>query len=92
MALSLQEQRYYEEVLATLSSPGWQFLCEDFEEHKKVYSDLRHCVDQRDLDYRKGRLERVEYLLGLKAVFEMAYEQAQADADADAQGEADAAL
>jgi hypothetical protein len=85
MALSIEQTRYYEDILETLNSPGWKHLLVDFEEHKAIFSNILHCPDEKALNFMKGRLERVDYLLSLREMFELAYETVKAEAEAQAE-------
>ena len=70
-------QRYYEETFNTMSTKGWDFLIEDFEEIKASLNDISTVNDTQTLHYRKGQLDIIELVLGRKAVCEKGYEDLQ---------------
>lgn len=70
-------QRYYEETFNTMSTKGWDFLIEDFEEIKASLNDLSTVTDTQTLYFRKGQLDILELVLGRKAVCEKVYEELQ---------------
>jgi hypothetical protein len=70
-------QRYYEETFNTMSTKGWEYLIEDFEEIKASLNDISTVIDTQTLFYRKGQLDILELVLGRKAVCEKVYEELQ---------------
>jgi len=70
-------QKYYEETFNTMSTKGWDFLIEDFEEIKASLNDISTVDDTQTLYYRKGQLDILELVLGRKAVCEKVYEELQ---------------
>ena len=70
-------QTYYEETFNTMSTKGWGFLIEDFEEIKASLNDISTVNDTQTLYYRKGQLDILELVLGRKAVCEKVYEDLQ---------------
>jgi hypothetical protein len=77
MALDLQ--KYYEETFSTMSTRGWEYLIEDFEEIKASLNDISTVNDTQTLHYRKGQLDILELVLGRKAVCEKVFEDLQND-------------
>lgn len=70
-------QRYYEETFNTMSTKGWDFLIEDFEEIKASLNDISTVTDTQTLYFRKGQLDILELVLGRKATCEKVYEELQ---------------
>jgi hypothetical protein len=70
-------QKYYEETFNTMSTKGWEYLIEDFEEIKASLNNLSTVDDTHTLFYRKGQLDILELVLGRKAVCEKVYEDLQ---------------
>lgn len=70
-------QKYYEETFSTLSTKGWEYLIEDFEEIKASLNDLSTVTDTQSLYFRKGQLDILELVLGRKAVCEKVFEELQ---------------
>lgn len=68
-------QRYYEESFNTMSTEGWKYLIEDFEEIKASLNDLSTVTDTQTLYFRKGQLDILELVLGRKAVCEKVFEE-----------------
>lgn len=70
-------QKYYEETFNTMSTKGWEYLIEDFEEIKASLNDLSTVTDTQSLYFRKGQLDILELVLGRKAVCEKVFEELQ---------------
>jgi hypothetical protein len=70
-------QKYYEETFNTMSTKGWEYLIEDFEEIKASLNDLSTVTDTHSLYFRKGQLDILELVLGRKAVCEKVFEELQ---------------
>jgi len=70
-------QKYYEETFNTMSTKGWEYLIEDFEEIKASLNDLSTVTDTQSLYFRKGQLDILELVLGRKAVCEKVFEDLQ---------------
>jgi len=68
-------QKYYEETFNTMSTKGWGFLIEDFEEIKVSLNNLSTVNDTQTLFYRQGQLDIIELILGRKATCEKVYEE-----------------
>ena len=67
-------QRYYEETFNTMSTEGWKYLIEDFEEIKVSLNNLSTVNDTQTLFYRQGQLDIIELILGRKATCEKVFE------------------
>ena len=70
-------QKYYEETFSTMSTKGWEYLIEDFEEIKASLNDISTVTDTQTLYFRKGQLDILELVLGRKATCEKVYEELQ---------------
>jgi hypothetical protein len=68
-------QRYYEETFSTMSTEGWKYLIEDFEEIKVSLNNLSTVNDTQTLFYRQGQLDIIELILGRKATCEKVFEE-----------------
>ena len=70
-------QKYYEETFNTMSTEGWKYLIEDFEEIKATLNNISTVDDTQTLFYRKGQLDILELVLGRKATCEKVFEELQ---------------
>ena len=58
-------------------TPGWKDLLEDLESMLEQYEDITKIGDEQTLWYRKGQVDILQYLLGLKAITEKTFEELQ---------------
>ncbi len=63
--------REYEEMLATMATPGYAMIVEDFERLRADYSNVRNCTN---LDMAKGRVDILDLLVNWKKSVEHAYD------------------
>ena len=71
-------QKYYEEAFNMMATQGWQDLMEDILRIKNSYDKLSAVTETHPLDFRRGQLDILEWLYGLKGLYETAYEELQA--------------
>ncbi len=68
-------QRYYEDRFNMMSHKGWQDLVEDLTRILEQYQNIDNCGDTVTLEYRKGQVDILKYLVNLKELSEKAYEE-----------------
>ena len=71
-------QKYYEEAFNMMATQGWQDLMEDILRIKDSYDKLSSVTETHPLDFRRGQMDILEWLYGLKGLYETAYEELQA--------------
>jgi len=65
-------ERAYEEMLATMNSPGWRLIVEDFQRLATAVGDVRNCDN---LDFARGQLDVLDLLFGWREATQKAQEQ-----------------
>ena len=70
-------ERFYEDAFSMMSTKGWKDLMEDIERVKNSYDKLSSVTETHPLDFRRGQLDILEWLYGLKGLYEKAYEELQ---------------
>ena len=70
-------QKYYEDAFSMMSTQGWADLMEDIERIKNSYDKLSAVTETHPLDFRRGQLDCLNWLYGLKGSYEKAYEDIQ---------------
>jgi len=70
-------ERFYEDAFSMMSSQGWADLMEDIERVKNSYDKLSAVTETHPLDFRRGQLDILNWLYGLKGLYEKAYEELQ---------------
>jgi hypothetical protein len=70
-------ERYYEDAFSMMSTQGWTDLMEDIERVKNSYDKLSSVTETHPLDFRRGQMDILNWLYGLKGLYEKAYEELQ---------------
>lgn len=70
-------ERFYENAFSMMSTEGWADLMEDIERVKNSYDKLSAVTETHPLDFRRGQLDILNWLYGLKGLYEKAYEDIQ---------------
>ena len=73
-----QLQRYYEERISMCSSEAWKDLMEDVETMLAATNTLDG-VTKDNVDFKKGEVSIMWWMLSLKEVSEQAYQQLKDD-------------
>lgn len=68
-------QRYYEARFDMMAQPGWKDLIEDLQKMADQYSDIRNTSGSFNIEFRKGQVDILDYLLNLKQLSERAWEE-----------------
>lgn len=72
-------QEYYEARFDMFTSKGWEDLLEDIEPMVSNYSDITTVTTVEELYLNKGRMDILNWLVGMKALTEKAYEDLNED-------------
>ena len=72
-------QKYYEEAFNMMATPGWQDLMEDVLRIKNSYDTISSVTETHPLDFRRGQMDILNWLYGLKGLYENAYEALQTE-------------
>jgi hypothetical protein len=73
--LDKELQTYYEDAFSMMATPGWKTLIEDVKKIKDSFSDITSVADAQQLYFRQGQVDNLNWLLGLKGLYEQAYEE-----------------
>jgi len=75
MAIDHELQNYYEDAFSMMATPGWKALMEDVKRIKDNFSDITSVTDAHQLYFRQGQVDNLNWILGLKGLYEQAYEE-----------------
>jgi hypothetical protein len=75
--MNAELQRYYEDAFSMMSTQGWTDLMEDIERVKNSYDKLSSVTETHPLDFRRGQMDILNWLYGLRGLYEKAYEELQ---------------
>lgn len=78
--MSPELQQYYEDRLEMMSSKAWKQLIEDLLDMRSSYENIRNC-DKDNIDFRRGQVDILDYLISLRELSEQAYEGLQNEKD-----------
>jgi hypothetical protein len=67
--------RFYEDAFNMMSTQGWKDLMEDIERVKNSYDKLSAVTETHPLDFRRGQLDILNWLYGLRGSYEKTYEE-----------------
>jgi hypothetical protein len=67
--------KYYEDQFSMLASDAWKELTKDLMDLVNNYSDIRNCDNNDMLQFRKGQLDILDFILNRKQFLEKGYEE-----------------
>ena len=67
-------QKYYEDRFDLFSRPGWTDMMEDIEGMLAALNNVSTIADEKSLQFRKGEISILTWLVTLKEISERAYE------------------
>lgn len=79
--MSPELQKYYEDRLAMTSTDAWKDLEEDVQRMLDASNTLDG-VTEANLQYRKGEISMMRWLLNLRSISDTAYQQLKEDDEA----------
>lgn len=72
--MSPELQQYYEDRFSMMSTKAWRQLIEDLLDIRTQYENIRTC-DKDTIEFRKGQVDILDYMIGLQYLSEKAYEE-----------------
>ena len=73
-------QKFYESAFSMMATEGWQDFMEDVQKVVATYDKLSSVTETHSLDFRRGQLDILNWLLGLRTAYSSTYEQLQQEA------------
>ena len=67
-------QKYYEDRFDLFSRPGWIDMMEDIDNMLTALNNVSTIADEKSLQFRKGEISILTWLVTLKEISERAYE------------------
>ena len=67
-------QRFYDQAFSMMATEGWQDLMEDVKKIADSYDKLSSVTETHSLDFRRGQLDILNWLLGLRTAYEETYD------------------
>jgi len=78
-----EDKKYYEDLFDMYSTDGWKHLMEDLKVHAKYYNSVRNVSDNTPLEFQKGRLDEIDFLLNHEKVMKESYDSILEKSSAD---------
>ena len=76
--LSVQDlSKSYDDAFDMMSTQGWKDLMEDIIKVKDSYDKLSSVTETHTLDFRRGQMDILNWLYGLKGAYERTYKDLQ---------------
>jgi hypothetical protein len=69
--------KFYDDAFDMMAMPGWKDLMEDILKVKNSYDKLSSVTETHNLDFRRGQLDILNWLYGLKGAYEQTYKDLQ---------------
>ena len=67
-------QKYYEDRFDLFSRPGWADMMEDIDVMLTALNNVSTIADEKSLQFRKGEISILTWLITLKEISERTYE------------------
>jgi hypothetical protein len=68
-------QKFYDQAFSMMATEGWQDLMEDAKKIADSYDKLSSVTETHSLDFRRGQLDILNWMLGLRTAYEETYNQ-----------------
>jgi hypothetical protein len=68
-------QKFYDDAFSMMATQGWQDLMEDIGKVKNSYDKLSSVTETHSLDFRRGQIDILNWLYGLKGSYEQTYKE-----------------
>ena len=76
-------QAYYEARFSMMATDGWKDLIEDAQKIFDALNNVLPIQNESELNFKKGQLDILQWLLSLKGSSEQSYEQLMSGDSAD---------
>jgi hypothetical protein len=73
-------QKFYDDAFSMMATQGWQDLMEDILKVKNSYDKLSSVTETHNLDFRRGQMDILNWLYGLKGSYEQTYRELEEEA------------
>ena len=73
-------QRFYDNAFSMMATEGWKDLMEDIQKIADSYDKLSSVTETHPLDFRRGQMDILSWMLGLRTAYERAYEELEQEA------------
>ena len=80
-SISPELQKFYDDAFTMMATQGWQDFMEDVKKIADSYDKLSAVTETHSLDFRRGQLDILNWLYGLRAAYEKTYDELQQESE-----------
>ncbi len=74
-------QKFYDDAFTMMATQGWQDFMEDVKKIADSYDKLSSVTETHSLDFRRGQMDILNWLYGLRAAYEKTYDELQQESE-----------
>ena len=78
-----ETQQYYDNYFSLFRQQGWKQLMNDFSQNAGQINSVEATKDADDMQFRKGQLNVIGYLLNMESIMNTNYEQANEEPETE---------
>lgn len=78
-----ETEQYYDNYFSLFRQQGWKQLMNDFAQNAGQINSVEATKDADDLQFRKGQLNVIGYLLNMESIMNTNYEQAKEEPETE---------
>ena len=70
-------EKFYDNAFSMMATEGWKDFMEDVKRIADSYDKLSSVTETHTLDFRRGQMDILNWMLGLRTAYEETYDQLQ---------------
>ena len=74
-------QKFYDNAFSMMATEGWKDFMEDVKRIADSYDKLSSVTETHTLDFRRGQMDILNWVLGLRTAYEETYDQLQQESN-----------
>ena len=78
-----EAEQYYDNYFSLFRQQGWKQLMNDFSQNAGQINSVEATKDADDMQFRKGQLNVIGYLLNMESIMNTNYEQANEEPETE---------
>ena len=78
-----ETEQYYDNYFSLFRQQGWKQLMNDFSQNAGQINSVEATKDADDMQFRKGQLNVIGYLLNMESIMNTNYEQANEEPETE---------
>jgi hypothetical protein len=74
-------EKFYDNAFSMMATEGWKDFMEDVKRIADSYDKLSSVTETHTLDFRRGQMDILNWMLGLRTAYEETYDQLQQESN-----------